>query len=754
MEASRFVTDIYLPQMLYALTVRSPVAKGRLKSIECPKLPGSYTLIRAQDIPGKNFLENSLMPVLAADELSYIGEPVALLLGPDKNTLEDYSHHCNVIVQEEEPVFSPVIMDNAANAGANAGAGFGASAGVNDGMITARRDIRIGDPETAFAQAASVVRGSYRSGIQEHWYAEPTGAVAWLDETTNDPAADKPDNKVTGKAAGKITGKAAVRTTGMDADARLVVHTATQWPFHVRRSVAQVLGLAASKVLVEPAIIGLHVDGKIWYPSLISCHAALGAWITQKPVRLILTRREDFFFSPKRCESEIIIENAFDEKGEITGITVNTTVNLGAYGINAAEILDHINLGSLGIYRAKNIQLSSVAVKTNIPPQGPCAGFGLAQGFFAQERHVSCIADILKQDPAQWRCDNSVKDRILFPGTTVKDAAPVKLLIDTVVKTSDYRRKWASYELLRHNRKGGWAERGEGLRGIGIALGSQGNGLLYPGVDKGCYSIELILEKDGSLEIKTSMAGCGCGGVWADIASRILGMDRKMVRISCGADAPDSGPLTMSRAVTVITKLVEQTCLTISKKRFRDPLPLCIRKTVRPQKNPAWDEFFPYSEGVVDHSGFARPGWASAIVEVEVDPIEYLPRIRGVWMGVDGGKIISEDLARKSLKVSAIQALGWAYREQISYINGAIPTEHYENFDILGPAEIPPITIEFIGNNQDEPKGIGDLPFSCIPAAYVQAVSQAMDFHFQSIPLKALDVWYAGIRKIKGEETA
>jgi len=728
MEAPCFVTDIYLPQMLYALTVRSPVAKGRLKSIECPKLPGSYTLIRARDIPGRNFLENSLMPVLAAEELSYIGEPVALLLGPDKNTLENYYRHCTVVAEEEAPILS---LAAGVDALTDAAADAETIAAVSARMIAARRDIRMGDPETAFAQAASIVRDTYRSGIQEHWYAEPIGAAAWPYETSNDHA--------NGAAA------------DMNADSRLVVRTATQWPFHVRRSVAQILGLAVSKVLVEPTITGLHVDGKLWYPSLVSCHAALGAWITQRPVQLILTRKEDFLFSPKRCETEITIESALDEKGEITGTTINTTVNLGAYDINAAEILDHVNLGSLGIYKTKNMQLSSIAVKTNIPPQGPCAGFGLAQGFFAQECHVSRIANTLNQDPAQWRYDNSGKTGISPPGTMVKDSAPVKLLVDTVMRMSDYRRKWASYELLKENRKKHWVEREEGLRGIGIAMGYQGNGLLYPGVDKGCYSIELTLEKDGSLEIKTSIAGSGCAGIWADIASRILGLDKKMVRINCGAESPDSGPLTMSRAVTVLTKLLEQACLAISKKRFRNPLPLSVRKTARPQKNPAWDELFPRPENTVDHSGFARPGWASAIVEVEIDPVEYLPRIRGVWMGVDGGKILAEDLARKNLKTSAVQALGWAYREQISYINGVIPVDHYENFDIPDPAQIPPINIEFIGNAQDEPKGIGDLPFSCIPAAYVQAASQAMDYHFQSIPLRAQDVWYAGLKKFKGE---
>jgi len=111
---------------------------------------------------------------------------------------------------------------------------------------------------------------------------------------------------------------------------------------------------------------------------------------------------------------------------------------------------------------------------------------------------------------------------------------------------------------------------------------------------------------------------------------------------------------------------------------------------------------------------------------------------------VDGGKILSEENACKNLKISIVQALGWAYKEQINYVNGAIPVDQFENFDIPGIAEIPPIVIDFIKNNSEEPKGIGDLPFCCIPAAFVQAVSQATGCHFRAIPLKASDIFSAG----------
>jgi CO/xanthine dehydrogenase Mo-binding subunit len=725
MDTPCFVEDIYPRQMLYALTIRSPVAKGRLVSIEYPKLPNIYMLISAKDIPGKNRLEDSELPILASETLSYIGEPVALLLGPDKNMLEKYAEKCQVVVEEEPPVF--------------------ASRPVAENMVLARREIRIGEPEAAFERAASIVRDDYSTGIQDHWYSEPIGAIAWLEH----PHTETEDAEKTGKNP-----------------TRIVVRTATQWPFHVRRSVSRVLNIDTAGISVDPTLINLHMDGKIWYPSLVACHAALGAWITKKPVRLMLSRGEDFRYSPKRAGTDIGIASALDEKGAIIGTEISISVNLGAYGVNAAELLDHTCLGSLGVYKFDNLKLSGAALKTNIPPQGPFSGFGLSQGFFAIERHVSHIANLQKQNPAEWRKNNFSVTGILPLGPAVKDAAPGELLLDTVASMSGYDRKWASYELLRQSRRqrlsqgaahdsmrDSWAEKGETLRGIGIALAYQGNGLLYTGTNQGNYSMELTLEKDGSLEIKTSIVYTGDSfcRLWAGIASEILSIDADKVRITNTTASPDCGISSASRNITVLTKVLEQTCLAIRKQRFRDPLPITVRKTIRPPKNPAWEERLPPPEGLLlDAGGFLRPGWASAVVEVEIDAIEYIPRVRGIWMSIDGGKILSEEQARRSLKAATTEALGWACREQISYVDGILPQKQFEDYSIFSPGDIPPIFIDFIWNTSEEPKGIGDLPFSCIPAAYLQAVSQAMDHHFKTIPLKPPDIWEAGkLKKVE-----
>jgi CO/xanthine dehydrogenase Mo-binding subunit len=710
--------------MLHALTVRSPVAKGRLVSIECPDLPDGYTLVSAKDIPGKNCLDDSDMPILAGGELSYIGEPVALLLGPDVNILEERIRNCKVIAEEGEPVFNAGDADAA--------------------MIAAKREFSTGDVDAAFSGAASVIRNEYKTGIQEHWYAEPCGAVSWPEQQ------------------GKI-----------------IVRTATQWPFHVTRSVSGVLGVPAAKVTVMPTIAGLHMDGKLWYPSLVSCHAALGAWIAKQPVRLVLTGEEDFSFSPKRFGTDINIACAVNEKGEISALDINAVVNLGAYMVNANEALDLVYLGSSGVYRTKNIRFRGTAVRTNIPPQGPFSGLGLAQGFFALESHVSYIADSLGQDPAQWRKQNfsaggssqsgspakeTTGKRSAGKGSSAKSLTLGNQLIDNVITISDYRRKWAAYEVLKSVRKknfdapleqnpwqrtpyshlGIWMERTEGLRGIGIALGYQGNAPLSSNAAMYPCSVELTLNADNALEIKTGAVSSDSdhGSVWAGLASRMLEIDKRKVRVSYSSESMDSGPSTTSRNFAVLTILIEQACEAIRKRRAKVPLPITVRKVSRPQKKPVLEERFP--DGALDFSGFIKPGWASSVVEVEFGPIGYLPRVRGIWMCVDGGKIFSEDRARKNLKASIVQALGWAFLEQISYVDGAIPADQFENFDIPGLSEIPPVHIDFIKSNSEEPKGIGDLPFCCIPAAFVQAVSQAAGCHFRAIPLNAQDIFSAG----------
>jgi CO/xanthine dehydrogenase Mo-binding subunit len=481
MRTTAFLEDIYPQHLLYGITIRSPVANGRLKLIQFPELPDNYTFITARNIPGENRLEDTLIPILADEKLSYIGEPVAVLLGYDKTKLEEFAKQVKVIYDEQTPEFNAIEP------------------------AAAVREIQIGDPSSIFEKPGNMIAGSYITGIQDHWYAEPAGAVTYY-KKQHEAEDEKAPHKALNSAL--LSGEAKKDTKLKKSEKLLIVKTATQWPYHVKRSVARVLGIDQSAVSVETTSLSLHMDGKLMFTSLVACHAALGTFFTNKPVRLILNREEDFFYSPKRCKSYIDIVSTIDDKGNITATEIDIAVNLGAHGVNSEEILDQVCLGAIGYYNIENLKITARANSSNIPPQGPFSGFGLAHGFFAMERHVSQIADSVKINPVEWRKTRINLPVILPSGISAKNQIPAEKLIDSAAGMSDYYRKWASYELLRQSRneKSLMYEKGENLRGIGLALGFQGNGLLYHGEDNGIYTVEVTLTKDSFIEIKTSIS--------------------------------------------------------------------------------------------------------------------------------------------------------------------------------------------------------------------------------------------------------
>jgi len=695
MESLPFLEDIYPPNLLYAITIRSPIAKGKLKNIYVPDLPENCALVTAKNIPGENRLEGTNIPIFADKSLNYIGEPVAIILGPNKTKLEEIAARCEILADREEAVFNPGISC--------------------EPVLT--REIITGDALETFQETDRIVTGSYKTGVQEHWYAEPIGAISWIDK----------EQEVKSSKSGR-------RDT-------IVIRTATQWTYHVKRAVKRALNIDLSCIAVEPTALNLHMDGKLWYPSLIACHAAIGTYLTKKPVRLILTREEDFFYTPKRFSASVNVVSAINENGGTHAANIDISVNLGAYEVNGNEMLDQVCLGAIGLYNFTNLTLKARAYRSNIPPQGPFSGFGLAQGLFAMERHVSLIADMVGQDPAELR-ENNIDAQITLPQIKHKNSHHGKNLIMATRKMSDYNHKWASYELLRQSRKGKNYDKGENPRGIGIAVGFQGNGLLYPCDDNGSYGVEVTLTKEGYLEIKTSIISSeDYTRIWAKVAMEIISIENNMIRI-ISSNAPDCGPSCASRNITAITKLVEKCCLAIRKQRFHDPLPITVRRSIKPQNGTLLGGRFKAPEGkIIDINGFSKLGLACAVVEVSIDIAECIPVIRGIWLGVDGGKIISANRAKRSLTRAAVQALGWTYTENIEYVDGLIPADQYANFKIFSPEEIPPIHIDFFSQDLSEPKGITDLPFTCIPAAFLQAVSQAMDYSFKSIPLKRKDIW-------------
>ncbi|MDD3129365.1 MAG: hypothetical protein PHW21_03255, partial [Candidatus Izemoplasmatales bacterium] len=121
---AKYVADIKMEGMLYAFTVRSSIVKGRIVSITYPKIPDGYFVVDHRDILGKNIVKVIYedMPVFTKNEITYLYEPISLLVGPDKEVLSTLVNKKEIIYEEEEPVFDWV--DSVINYHFEKGKGF------------------------------------------------------------------------------------------------------------------------------------------------------------------------------------------------------------------------------------------------------------------------------------------------------------------------------------------------------------------------------------------------------------------------------------------------------------------------------------------------------------------------------------------------------------------------------------------------------------------------------------------------------
>ncbi|MDR0383370.1 MAG: molybdopterin-dependent oxidoreductase [Spirochaetaceae bacterium] len=639
-----FLDDINLPYHYAALTVRSPVANRALKDIRCPPLEARYRLIRASDIPGRNRLSGSGVPVLASERLDYIGQPVAIIVGPDRLKLEEIVALITVETDDEgknkddetsgessekPPVFSfaapdaeviarialsgeafpkkqPVPKEKPSPAGEAAGGEREATDNIADREGAAVAEgAAAGEGVSAGGREPVFVTGSYRCGIQEHWYSEPHGAAA------------------------SVT------------DEGVTVYAATQWPGHVMRSVAEALDMPVSAVSLETAETGLHFDGKIWYPSLVAVHAALAALITKKPVKLTLTRLEDFCFSPKRPETVIDFSTMLDPNGEPAETEINIRTGFGADCFFAYDMTEAMAWAVACQYRLGRMTVNACAVKTNLPPAGPFAGFGAAEGVFALERHAAKIADMSGIEGAEWRKCHYNEKRM--------PADETENLTAELASKCDYWRKRAAYELLRRSRETSGAEISP-MRGIGLAVFAHLDGRLRYGFDDN---------------------GIAC------VAPR-----------KTDAEARLTAPL------------------------------------------------------------------AVAIIELEIDSVDFSAKIRGIWMAVQTGKQRDAGASRRGLIQNVICALGWTYSERFEYEEGRAEESRCFEYALPKTSAFPAVNIYFYERSGEDAdtEAVNELPYCVIPAAYTQALTQAVGHHFESVPVNARDIWLAlGGQKLEAE---
>ena len=345
-----------------------------------------------------------------------------------------------------------------------------------------------GDLAAGYAEAYRIFEGEYRVPQVQHVALEPHICITWLDE-----------------------------------DDRLVIRSATQVPFHVRRILAPVLGLPEKRIRVIKPRIGGGFGGKqeIMLED-ICAHLTL---VTGKAVRMEYTRAEEFTAARSRHPQILRLKTGVRRDGTITAMTLSLLATTGAYGSHALTVQGNTGSKALALYRCPNLRFEMDVVYTNRPPAGAMRGYGAPQGLFALEVHMDEIAAELGLDPIEFRRRNWVQDgRRVCPGRGAGRGSQGLRQSGALQRPGGVRRRGRRADRLGAARRSGWhivPGKPHLRRGLGMAALIHGSGI--PGIDMG--GAYLKMNDDGSFNLMFGATDLGTGAdtVLAQIAAEVLG---------------------------------------------------------------------------------------------------------------------------------------------------------------------------------------------------------------------------------------
>ncbi len=659
-------------KVLTAHIIRSPLPRGKIKSIQFPQMPEGYYSLTYKDIPGDNFISimNGKIPLLCEGDIVYKGEPLAAICGPEKLEVLSLCRKTKVEIETDYTLKS--------------------FKGYSDDQIADEKKFVKGNPDKVFSGAPRIVEGSYYVAPAKARFSSYRGVIASYSKGHID------------------------------------IQTETQWPFHLKNTVASVCSVPQSRVKTAIVKFNPTYDEKLILPTLYASLAAMLAVKSGKSVRFTPEKDEIIDFGGRKPEVSIKRRSAVDEKGKIIAEIVDIDVNLGAYPLFTDEILTQLIIGAAGAYTIPNIRIICRGITTSEPPMNVFKGLNLSSGVFASEAHFSRIAGIFKHNPGDWRLKYLPGKPAYIPTGGIEKDFRGRELLERIIKESDFNRKFSAYEILRKHRKPGRMPR-ELLRGIGISFGFTGNGFSGKKENGGSYSVSVKLDTDDRVTVKSSANGASSTAVWKETAASILGIDSGSVIIQKGdtSTLPNSGPSFLSSDISIITSLVEKCCLAIKKQRFHQALPIEVKRSYRTSGVRKWDP--ERLKGIPFHS----LSWGAVVAEIEIDPVFLRPVIRGIWMTADIGRLYNSSLASRVLESSILETLEWVLMEDDITAASISDT----GFNTHLSRKLPKISVSLLENRKTATGGISQLPDALIPSAVISAVSQAAGIYLDSLPV-------------------
>ncbi|WP_347135372.1 xanthine dehydrogenase family protein molybdopterin-binding subunit [[Clostridium] symbiosum] len=544
--------------------------------------------------------------------------------------------------------------------------------------------------------------------------------------------------------------------TYLDAFGRLNVVASTQIPFHIRRILANALGIPKSAVRVVKPRIGGGFGAK--QTGVAEIYPAIVTMKTGRPAKMIYTRYESMIAASPRHEMEVTVRMGLSKEGKVRAVDMYTLSNTGAYGEHGPTTVGLSGHKAIPIYTPEAFRFTYDVVYTNYQSSGAYRGYGATQGLFAVETALNEAAALLGIDPLEIRRKNFLREGQIMPAYYNErlESCHVSQCMEKARAMMDWDKKYPFKDM------------GNGkVRGVGVGISMQGSGI--PCVDVGTVTIRLSDEGHYNMMIGATDMGTGCDTILSQMAADCMDCDVKDIVVS-GVDTDvspyDSGSYASS--TTYVTGMaVVKACKELREKIITQGAELLGI----PAKTADFDGACVYAanednandgsasislkdistkrmcgsglalEATVSHSSpTSPPPFMCGMAEVEVDLQTGKIELLEYKAAVDCGTVINPNLARIQAEGGIVQGIGMALFEDINYTDkGRLKENSFMQYKIPARVEIPDLEVEF--DSSYEPSGpfgaksVGEVVMNTPLPAIVQAVYHATGLWFRELPV-------------------
>jgi CO/xanthine dehydrogenase Mo-binding subunit len=725
----QYVADIQAKGLLHAKLLRSPHAHAKIVSIDtsaAKALPGVRAVLTAKDIPHlKKKAPTRAHAVLAIDRVVFMGQPVAAVAADEPSIAEEA---LDLIKVEYQVLAASIDPLKAMLPGAPPVADAGTEADTSEALahsavaiaksdtpakavnISQQARLQRGDPAKGFAESDHILEKTYRVPMVHQGYLEPHAVLAeW------------------------------------DRNGLLTLWASTQGSFNTRSEVADVLGIPENSIRVIPVECGGGFGGKI--RALCEPITAVLAQVTKRPVRYVMTRREELQAGMPAPQVIIKLKTGVKRDGTLMALDAETVIDSGAYS-GAVLAVSAVFLGSM--YKWPSFDIRGFEVLTHKPSVAAYRAPVAPQTIFAIESQMEQIARDLDLDSVEFRMRHLIQAG------------------DPMVNGQPWQSNGGKQVLARIAEHPHWKSRKQWVtagtngkrRGVGLALGGWLGGLQPTGAT-------VRLNPDGTLAVLTGQVDiAGTNISLAQIAASAYGVDTDLVRITTGDTdvAPMTGLSAGSKTIYTVGAAVLQAAEDARRQTFEiaaaeleasvHDLELVDGKiTVRGAPNKGitlatigkkGNLYMSKTPPVLGKANPAftqqAPGFAAQLARLELDPDTGEVTLLDFVVVQDVGKAINPMAVAGQMQGGAVQSIGIALTEGLQFDDsGRLTNPSLLDYRKLTAADLP--NLETIIVEVPAPagpfgaRGVGEPPIIPAPAAIANAIQNATGARLTELPM-------------------